>query len=59
VMDNPADRVTYADLRLIRSEFEELMELSMAAGTIKRRAPYESYVDESFVKNITPVRVTL
>lgn len=59
VMDNPSDRVTYGDLRLIRSEFEELMELSMAAGTLKRRAPYESYVDESFVRNIVPARIAL
>ena len=32
VMENPTDRVTYGDLRMIRSEFEELMELSLAAG---------------------------
>jgi NitT/TauT family transport system substrate-binding protein len=59
VMDNPADRVTYGDLRLIRAEFEELMQLSIAAGTIKRNAPYESYVDESFVRNITPAPIKL
>jgi NitT/TauT family transport system substrate-binding protein len=59
VMDNPADRVTYGDLRLIRSEFEELMQLSIAAGTIKRSSRYENYVDESFVRNIKPVRITL
>jgi NitT/TauT family transport system substrate-binding protein len=59
VMDNPSDRVTYGDLRLIKSEFEELMELSIAAGTIKHRAPYENYVDESFVRNIAPARVAL
>ena len=59
VMDNPSDRVTYGDLRLIRSEFEELMQLSIDAGTIKRRAPYEKYVDESFVKSIAPVPVAL
>ena len=29
VMENPTDRVTYGDLRMIRSEFEELMQLSM------------------------------
>src|ERR1700733_11566142 len=52
VMDNPADRVTYGDLRLIRAEFEELMQLSIAAGTIKHNSPYENYVDESFVKSI-------
>lgn len=59
VMDNPSDRVTYGDLRLIRSEFEELMQLSIAAGTIKRNSRYENYVDESFVQNIKPVRITL
>ena len=29
VMDNPTDRVTYGDLRMIRSEFDELMQLSI------------------------------
>ena len=48
VMENPTDRVTYGDLRMIRSEFEELMQLSLAAGTIKHPIPYETYVDESF-----------
>ena len=59
VMDNPSDRVTYGDLRLIRSEFEELMQLSIAAGTIKRNSRYENYVDESFVRNIKPVRIPI
>ena len=35
VMENPTDRVTYGDLRMIRAEFEELMQLSIEAGTIK------------------------
>ena len=59
VMENPSDRVTYGDLRLIRAEFEELLQLSMEAGTIKRRARYENYVDESFVKNIKPASISL
>jgi NitT/TauT family transport system substrate-binding protein len=59
VMDNPSDRVTYGDLRLIKSEFDELMQISIDAGTIKRRAPYERYVDESFVRDIAPVRIAL
>lgn len=59
VMDNPSDRVTYGDLRLIKSEFEELMQLSIAAGTIKHHSQYDNYVDESFVRNIAPVRITL
>jgi NitT/TauT family transport system substrate-binding protein len=55
VMDNPSDRVTYGDLRMIRSEFDELMKLSIEAGTLKAPVDYDRYVDESFVKNIKPV----
>src|SRR6185503_16374695 len=51
VMENPTDRVTYGDLRMIRSEFEELMQLSIAAGTIKHPIPYEKYVDDQFARN--------
>ena len=50
VMDNPVDRVTYGDLRMIRAEFEELMELSIQAGTIKQPIAYERYMEERFAK---------
>ena len=50
VMDNPGDRVTYGDLRMIPEEFEELMRLSMEAGTIKHPIAYEKYIDDSFVR---------
>lgn len=50
VMENPTDRVTYGDLRMIRSEFEELMQLSIEAGTLKSPVAYEKYMDESFAK---------
>jgi NitT/TauT family transport system substrate-binding protein len=50
VMENPTDRVTYGDLRMIREEFDELMELSIEAGTLTRPVPYEKYVDDSFAK---------
>lgn len=59
VMENPADRVTYGDLRMIRAEFDELMQLSIEAGTLKKPVAFESYVDESFVKNIKPVSIAL
>jgi NitT/TauT family transport system substrate-binding protein len=59
VMDNPVDRVTYGDLRMIRSEFEELMELSLEAGTIKHPIPYERYVDETFARNAQPAVIAL
>jgi NitT/TauT family transport system substrate-binding protein len=50
VMENPTDRVTYGDLRMIKAEFDELMQLSVEAGTLKAPVPYEQYVDERFVK---------
>jgi NitT/TauT family transport system substrate-binding protein len=50
VMENPTDRVTYGDLRMIRSEFDEIMQLSIQAGTIKHPIPYEKYVDERFAR---------
>jgi len=59
VMENPTDRVTYGDLRMVRSEFEELMELSLAAGTIKRPIPYETYVDDSFARSSKPAVIEL
>ncbi|MGH8263492.1 MAG: ABC transporter substrate-binding protein [Steroidobacterales bacterium] len=59
VMENPTDRVTYGDLRMIRSEFEELMQLSLEAGTIKHPIPYETYVDESFARAARPADIAL
>jgi NitT/TauT family transport system substrate-binding protein len=59
VVSNPPDRVTYGDLRVIRAEFEELMQLSIEAGTIARPIPYEKYVDESFIQDVQPVQITL
>ncbi len=59
VMENPTDRVTYGDLRMIRAEFDELMQLSIDAGTIKHPITYETYVDESFTQQATPAVIGL
>jgi len=59
VMENPTDRVTYGDLRMIRSEFEELMQLSIEAGTLKAPVAYEKYMDESFAKAARAAAITL
>jgi NitT/TauT family transport system substrate-binding protein len=59
VLSTPPDRVTYGDLRVIRAEFEELVQLSLEAGTINRPIPYEKYVDESLIQNVQPVQITL
>ena len=59
VMENPTDRVTYGDLRMIKAEFEELMQLSIEAGTIKHPIAYETYMDESFARNAKPAAIAL
>jgi NitT/TauT family transport system substrate-binding protein len=59
VMDNPTDRVTYGDLRMIRAEFEDLMQLSLEAGTIRHPIAYETYVDESFSRQATAAAISL
>ena len=59
VMENPTDRVTYGDLRMIRAEFEELMQLSIEAGTIKHPIAYETYMDESFARNARAARIAI
>lgn len=59
VMDHPTDRVTYGDLRMIKSEFEDLMRLSMEAGTLQHPVPYASYVDESFTKAAKAAAISL
>jgi NitT/TauT family transport system substrate-binding protein len=57
VMENPTDRVTYGDLRMIRTEFDELMQLSVDAGTLRHPVAFQTYVDDSFVSgaNAAPI----
>ncbi len=59
VMENPTDRVTYGDLRMIRAEFDELMQLSIEAGTISHPIAYERYVDERFTRAQRPARIAV
>lgn len=59
VMDNPSDRVTYGDLKMIPQEFEDLMQQAVAAGALKRPVPYEKYVDESFARAARPASIAL
>jgi NitT/TauT family transport system substrate-binding protein len=59
VMDNPTDRVTYGDLRMIKEEFDEMMELSLQAGTLKSPIAFERYIDDRFVKAAKPARIAL
>jgi NitT/TauT family transport system substrate-binding protein len=59
VMENPTDRVTYGDLRMIKEEFDDLMQLSVEAGTLKRSIAFERYIDDRFVKAAVPARISL
>ena len=59
VMDNPEDRVTYGDLRMVPREFDELMELAVAAGALSRPVPYAKYVYESFARAARPASIAL
>ena len=60
VMENPTDRVTYGDLRMIRAEFDELMQLSIAArARSSTRFRTSSYVDESFASHAQPAPIPL
>jgi len=59
VMENPTDRVTYGDLRMIRAEFDDLMQLSVEAGTIKHPIAYETYVDETFARRASAAEISL
>jgi len=59
VMENPVDRVTYGDLRMIKEEFDDMMELSLQAGTLKSPVAFERYVDERFMKAAAPARIAL
>ena len=59
VMDKPTDRVTYGDLRMIREEFDDLMRLSVEAGTLKSPVAFERYIDDRFVKAAKPANIAL
>ena len=59
VMDNPRDRVTYGDLRLVKAEFDELMHLAYEGKILKRPVRYETYVDDSFVRAYRPTAIEI
>ena len=40
-MENPIDRVTYGDLRMIKEEFDDMMQLSLQAETLKAPIAFE------------------
>ncbi len=59
VMENPPDRVTYGDLRMVKEEFDDIMQLSLQAKTLKRPIAFDQYIDDRFVKSAVPAPVEL
>ena len=50
---------TRQPVRLIRSEFDELMRLCLDAKIFDKPIEYHTYVDETFMKNARPVGIDL
>jgi NitT/TauT family transport system substrate-binding protein len=48
VLSTPPDRVTYANLRLARTDFEFIESLAKEAGIIKGNVRFEDYTDTTF-----------
>jgi NitT/TauT family transport system substrate-binding protein len=59
VMEKPTDRVTYGDLQMIKEEFDDLMQLSLQAGTLQRPIAFDRYIDDRFVNAASPARIAL
>jgi NitT/TauT family transport system substrate-binding protein len=59
VMDNPKDRVTYGNLRLVKSELDEIMGLALDGKVLTRAVPYEKYVDDSFMRSYRPTEIRI
>lgn len=50
VLSKPPDRVRYTELSPLKKDFDEIMELALEMGVLKKRLEFEEYVDPSFVR---------
>jgi NitT/TauT family transport system substrate-binding protein len=57
VLSKPPDRVKYTNLKPIRANFDEIMQLANETGVIARRMEFEEYVDDSFAPDLFKVDV--
>ncbi len=55
VLSKPVDRVKYTQLGPLRKDFDEIMDLGVEMGVLKRRLAFEEYVDDSFVKPLAQI----
>lgn len=49
VLSKPPDRVKYTNLRVVRSDFEEIQTLGVESGILQGSASFDDYADPSFV----------
>lgn len=52
VLSKPPDRVKYTNLALVREDFDEIAELALDIGILKRPLPFEAYADPSFCESL-------
>jgi NitT/TauT family transport system substrate-binding protein len=48
VLSTPPDRVTYSRLSLARADFDNIAEMALKAGILKRKMTFEEYADPRF-----------
>lgn len=53
VLSKPPDRVRYTELAPLKKDFDEIMELGVELGILKRRIEFEEYADPSFVRPLS------
>jgi NitT/TauT family transport system substrate-binding protein len=56
VLSEPPDRVTYANLRLARKDFETIEELAREAGILKSPVSFDDYADTRFSEKTLDAR---
>jgi NitT/TauT family transport system substrate-binding protein len=57
VLTKPLDRVRYTDLKPVKRDFDEIMELGLKYGVFDRRIEFHEYVDNRFAPDLGMVRV--
>ncbi|HKH49475.1 MAG TPA: ABC transporter substrate-binding protein [Thermoanaerobaculia bacterium] len=56
VLSKPPDRVRYSNLRLARADFDNIVNMAVDAGVLKRRLRFEEYADPRFSEKTAGVQ---
>ncbi len=57
VLSQPPDRVKFTDLKPLRENFDEIMQLANDTGVIEKHMPFDEYVDDSFAPDVFTLTV--